>query len=62
MAILSPEGANGRRYGYYLSGFFTEYKSNVFETASDSTGQPLTIARSRGPVPCSHTVPGEALL
>jgi len=30
-----------RRYGYYLSGFFTEYKSNVFETASDATGQPL---------------------
>ena len=30
-----------RRYGYYMSGFFTEYKSNVFATGSDSTGQPL---------------------
>ncbi len=30
-----------RRYGYYMSGFFTESKSNDFQTSSDSTGQPL---------------------
>ncbi len=30
-----------RRYGYYMSGFFTEFKSRTFETSSDASGQPL---------------------
>jgi hypothetical protein len=30
-----------RRYGYYMSGFFTEFKTNEFASSSDSTGQPL---------------------
>ncbi|MGL6073300.1 MAG: BBP7 family outer membrane beta-barrel protein [Fimbriiglobus sp.] len=35
---------DARRYGYYLGGFFTEEKSNVYNVNSDRTGQPL-IAR-----------------
>jgi hypothetical protein len=35
---------DARRYGYYMSGFFTEQKSNIFNGNSDPSGQPL-IAR-----------------
>jgi hypothetical protein len=30
-----------RRHGFYVSGFWTELKTNSFDAASDNTGQPL---------------------
>ena len=45
---------DARRFGYYASGFFTEQKANVFNVASDATGQgllarPFINANTNGP-------------